>query len=114
MGSLRVRYGAPARAAVVIFSLAATLPGAATPFPPGGNKSDDRIELALRAWAYLPSGSFSAVNGLSLPIEVDTGVLLAALPSKAIDELETPFPADAQDLQNWIGRDFEPIARPDQ
>jgi hypothetical protein len=38
---------------------------------------------------------------------VDTGDLLAALPSKAADELETPFPAGAQDLQNWIGRGLE-------
>lgn len=109
-----VRYGAPARAAVVIFSLAVTSTGTATPLPLGGNKPDDRIELARRAWIYLPSGSFSVVNRLPLPAEVNTGDLLAALPSKATDELQTPFPADAQDLQNWIGGGFEPIATPDQ
>jgi hypothetical protein len=88
---------------MLILSLAVTSPGAATPAPLG-NKSDDRIELALRVWTWLPSGSFSVVNRLPLPVEVDTGDLLAALPSKAVDELETPFPAGAQDLQNWIGR----------
>jgi hypothetical protein len=92
---------------VLILSLAVTPPGAATPLPLGGHKSDDRIELALRVWAWLPSGSFSVVNRLPLPIEVDTGDLLAALPSKAADELETPFPAGAQDLQNWIGRGLD-------
>jgi hypothetical protein len=90
-----VRYGAPARAVAVIFSLAVTPPGAATPVSLGGNKPEDRIELARRAWIYLPAGSFSVVNRLLLPVEVDTGDLLAALPSKAADELQPPFPADA-------------------
>jgi hypothetical protein len=88
---------------VLILCLAVT-PGAATPAPLGGNKSDDRIELALRAWTCLPSGSFSLVNRLPFPIEVDTGDFLAGLPSNPADDFATPFPAGAQDLQNWIGK----------
>ena len=100
--------------AVLILSHAMAPPGAATPVPLGGNKSDDRIESALKVWAYLPSGSFSVVNRLPLPIEVDTGDLMAGLPSKPVDDVATPFPADAQDLQNLIGSGVEPIARPDE
>ena len=67
---------------MLILSLAVTPAGAATPSPLGGNKSDDRIELALRVWMCLPSGSFSVASRLPLPIEVDTGDFLAGVPSK--------------------------------
>jgi hypothetical protein len=98
----RVRCGAAV--AVLIFSLAVAPPGATTPAPLGGAKSDDRIALALRVWICLPSGSFSVASRLPLPIEVDTGDFLAGLPFKAVDDVATPFPAGAQDLQNWIGK----------
>jgi hypothetical protein len=89
---------------VLILSLAVTPAGAAAPSPLGGNKSDDRIELALRVWMCLPSGSFSVASQLPFPIEVDTGDFLAGLPSNPADDFATPFPAGAQDLQNWIGK----------
>jgi hypothetical protein len=98
----KARFGA--RVAVLILSLAMAPPGATTPAPLGGNKSNDRIASALRVWMCLPSGSFSVASRLPLPIEVDTGDFLAGLPSKPIDDVATPFPADAQDLQNWIGK----------
>jgi hypothetical protein len=92
---------------VLILSLAVTPAGAAAPSPLGGNKSDDRIELALRVWMCLPSGSFSLASQLPLPIEVDTGDFFGRAAVQTIDEVATPFPADAQDLQNWIGRGLD-------
>jgi hypothetical protein len=94
---------APTSATLLIVALAVAMPAAATPTPTVASKLDDRIEAASRAWVCPFAGSITVVSNITPRVDLDTGELVSALPPRTPISEETPFPADARDLQDWIG-----------
>ena len=94
---------APKSAALLIVALAAAMQATAAPTPAAVNKPDDRIEGASRAWVCPFAGSVTVASNITPRVDLDTGELVSALPPRTPISEETPFPADARDLQDWIG-----------
>jgi hypothetical protein len=95
------RRASPASAAFLFVGLVLATPAMAT--PSSGSQDRSFGVSALRVWACLPAGSFSIVKDLSPRVIFDTGDLISLTQQMATVDPDPPFPADAADVQNWIG-----------
>jgi hypothetical protein len=84
--------------------LAIWLPILAAPIRPAAAPSETTAgKVAEKAAFSLSVGSFGMVNNIVPRVELDTRDLLSVGVSNDGVESQARFPADAQDVQNWIG-----------
>jgi hypothetical protein len=104
------RRASPTFAGFLFLGLVLTTPVVATPatvatpaIPSSDSEDQPFGASSLRVWACLPAGSFSIVKDLSPRVIFDTGDLVSLTQQMAFVDPDPPFPADAADVQNWIG-----------
>jgi hypothetical protein len=92
---------ATALAALVALFIAGA-PAAAAPLPFGVEKADGKMLVMAKVWSSHATGSYTVAYNVQPRVELDAGDLSWAQPD-ATATSDPPFPADAADLQDWIG-----------